>query len=763
MQRLKKLPFLIYLLVTLSVLGLFALGVSLARQVEDTSQLWQRYHGRAVQMDETLHQIVRNFGYGGFIHDFKNYVLRQDESLPPKLAGHLAATRLAMARFRQLSDDPMALDALATLEAVVDEYAGKLDLARQLVAQGMSPRQIDRRVKVDDDPALQAIARLQERIEAQAGVAQREVDAALHDVVVKTRYSALLFIPFLLLAMLLVWDRRELSRARERSELSQRYLSELLEAMPDALLIVDESGRIVRVNLQAEHLLGYRRAQLVGMTAEDLLPEDLRAGHVGMREQHFASGQGRPMTSMRGFRVRCADGSEVPVSISLSYSLQDSGRVALVSLRDISQQRQMETALQREHEALQMAQSLTHLGSWDWDLSSGRQTWSDEMFRLLDLEPRSVQPGPRLFLRHVHPADRRRFIQALRQVIRDGGRGELEYRIVRADGGDLYVHGFARLVNDDGGNGRHLLGTVQDITERKQRERELQLDQAIIDQVSQPILITDQDSNIVDANDAFCEMTGYQWGELRGKTPALLKSGLHDQEYYRRMWDNLMSEGRWQSEVWLRTKSGEILPRLMSVTRVCDDDQDTCRYVGIYADITALKENQARLENLAHFDVLTGVANRILFQDRLRAGMARARRSGKLLALLYLDLDGFKAVNDRFGHQRGDELLVDIAARLSQSVREDDTVARLGGDEFAIILNEVDDRAEVEELAGRLLRQVTVTVTEDGQQEQVSGSLGIAIYPQDADDPEGLLAVADRAMYQAKQSGRNRYVIHGAA
>jgi diguanylate cyclase (GGDEF)-like protein len=214
--------------------------------------------------------------------------------------------------------------------------------------------------------------------------------------------------------------------------------------------------------------------------------------------------------------------------------------------------------------------------------------------------------------------------------------------------------------------------------------------------------------------------------------------------------------------MWIRRKDGSILPQLLSITRICEAEAGCCRYVGFYSDITNLKADQARLEKLAHFDPLTGLANRMLCHDRLRAAIARAHRADHHVATLFIDLDGFKQVNDRLGHQTGDMLLVEVAERMRACVREDDTVARLGGDEFVVILNEVGDRASIRELAERVLQATRVTLGAGAAELSVSGSIGIACYPQDGEAEELLLERADQAMYQAKQAGKGQLAFYRA-
>jgi diguanylate cyclase (GGDEF)-like protein/PAS domain S-box-containing protein len=492
------------------------------------------------------------------------------------------------------------------------------------------------------------------------------------------------------------------------------------------------------------------------MVVEDLMPDRFRHEHVAIRTQAVEAGQVRLFGPQAQFVVLTSDGREVPVDIGISYSHQDEETQVLVSLRDISERQKMEAQFREQQEAFETAQAMAHVGSWDWHIDTNRLVWSDEIYRIFGVEPQSFDATYETFIGYVHPDDRERVQQGVSDAVQNGTPYNVEHRVVRPDGAERIVLEMARVFHDESGDAVRMVGTLLDITERKQVERELLFDKAIIEGVSQPIVVVDQDLTIVDMNDAYCEMSGFSRDELLGQTPAMLKSGRHDHEYYRAMWDSLEHNEKWQGEIWIRNKAGSVVPRLLSITRICEAESQGCRYVGFYSDITALKESEARLEKLAHFDQLTGLANRMLCHDRLRAAISRAHRSKSQVAVLYVDLDGFKAVNDRLGHQTGDMLLVEAAERMKTCVREDDTVARLGGDEFVIILNEIRSRDEVGELAGRLLERLKIIMGAGNAALHISGSIGIATYPQDGEKVDMLLHHADQAMYQAKLAGKDR-------
>jgi diguanylate cyclase (GGDEF)-like protein/PAS domain S-box-containing protein len=266
------------------------------------------------------------------------------------------------------------------------------------------------------------------------------------------------------------------------------------------------------------------------------------------------------------------------------------------------------------------------------------------------------------------------------------------------------------------------------------------------------------DGTILEVNDAFCQMTGYGREELIGQNPRILGSGRQSPEYYAEMWRALIEEGQWSGEIWNRRKGGELYAELLTVSAVRDAQGAVRRFVAMFTDITAQKVHQHELEKLAHYDSLTGLPNRSLLADRLQQSMLRSIRQGSWLAIVYLDLDGFKAINDRYGHDMGDRLLTVLATRMRHVLREGDTLARIGGDEFVAVLGDLPDIERCEPLLARLLEAAAEEITIDDTSMRVSASLGVTFYPQaEAIDPDQLLRQADQAMYQAKLLGKNRY------
>lgn len=302
-----------------------------------------------------------------------------------------------------------------------------------------------------------------------------------------------------------------------------------------------------------------------------------------------------------------------------------------------------------------------------------------------------------------------------------------------------------------------MLAAQQGESERRALVARLKLLAAVYENAQEGITITQLDGTIIDVNPRFTEITGYGREEVIGQTPRILNSGRHGPSFYADMWSALHGTGHWRGEIWNRRKNGEIYPEILSISRFKGDDDQLDHYVAVFSDISDLKKQEARLEHLAYHDALTQLPNRILFADRLQVALSQAKRGGYKLAVCYLDLDGFKPINDRFGHQYGDELLIEIARRLSQSLRGGDSVARIGGDEFVLLLNELQSMAECDVILERLLQSIAEPVELGARCLTVTASLGVTIYPEDDADADTLLRHADQSLYVAKESGRNRF------
>ena len=330
-----------------------------------------------------------------------------------------------------------------------------------------------------------------------------------------------------------------------------------------------------------------------------------------------------------------------------------------------------------------------------------------------------------------------------------------EARGLRCDGSELDIE--LRVSTYDHHGERYILAMIRDISARKQDEETLRLWATVFENSGEAVMITDPENRIVLVNKAFSEISGYTAAEVVGQDPRMLGSGRHDPAFFQQMWQALKNDQHWQGEIWDRRKNAEIYPKWMGITAVRDVSGQLTHYVAIFSDISERKAAQDKIEHLAHHDPLTGLPNRLLLYDRFAQAVAHADRTHSKVALLFLDLDRFKTINDSLGHPVGDKLLQTLAGRLQECIRDTDTISRQGGDEFVILATELRDPDTAAGIAQKMLEQVRQTVDIDGHALNASFSIGISLYPDDGTDFDTLLQKSDTAMYHAKDAGRNAY------
>lgn len=299
-----------------------------------------------------------------------------------------------------------------------------------------------------------------------------------------------------------------------------------------------------------------------------------------------------------------------------------------------------------------------------------------------------------------------------------------------------------------------------DITAQRDNEEKMLLTKRVFEATDQAMVVTDSEARIISVNHAFSRLTGYSQADAIGLNPRVLQSGHHDQAFYQRMWQSLAETGHWQGDVWDRRKDGTIYPKFLSISTIRDGDGDPTHYCGIFYDITERKIFEDKLDRLAHYDVLTGIPNRSLLFDRLELATSDAMHTGGQAAVLFIDLDHFKCINDTLGHAAGDQVLREAAARISSSIRRHDTAARLGGDEFAVVLPDLSDPLHAALVAEKIMEKMSEPFLVDGNPLIVSPSIGISLFPTDHHQPDRLLELADQAMYRVKASGANGYRFH---
>lgn len=314
-----------------------------------------------------------------------------------------------------------------------------------------------------------------------------------------------------------------------------------------------------------------------------------------------------------------------------------------------------------------------------------------------------------------------------------------------------------RLTQPTEGNNGHWLAAISDITSLHQLSEELRIKSAAIENTLEGVLITRSDGTICFVNAAFEKTTGYALQQALGKNPNILHSGKHTASFYQDMWQSITQHGHWRGEIWNRRANGEIYPEWMSISTVFDAHNKPAYYVGVFSDITTQENMRQRLHKLAYYDGVTDLPNRHLFMDRLSQAIADSRRNTRKFALLFIDLDRFKNINDTLGHSTGDRLLIEVSQRLSANLREVDTVARMGGDEFMVLLPNIQGDKDSLAIAKKLLGAMATPFELEGRQYHITASIGISHFPADGAEAEDIIRHADIAMYEAKAKGRNTY------
>ena len=365
--------------------------------------------------------------------------------------------------------------------------------------------------------------------------------------------------------------------------------------------------------------------------------------------------------------------------------------------------------------------------------------------------------------RAIHPEDSDKLFGFFGDVIA-GTSYEHECRLVTR-AGEIRRLRISAKAHRDAGAGRvtQVWGAIRDVTERRKAEQSQRLASVAFDNLAEGILVTDARNNIVSVNRAFTQITGYEKEEVLGRNPRVLHAQQHDLGFYAAMWRAIQAHGVWHGELWNRRKSGEIFPAWQTISIVRGEDGEALNYVSILADISSIKHSQERLDFMAYHDPLTELPNRLLLGDRIEHAMQRAQREEMQIALLFLDMDRFKNINDTLGHPVGDELLKQMAQRLRDLVRQDDTVARLGGDEFVILMESIDDPQDCAVLARKVIESIRVPFIVGEHTLHLTVSIGISIFPDDGADSATLIRNADAAMYRAKEIGRNDYHFYTAA
>ncbi|MGD9169450.1 MAG: PAS domain S-box protein [Candidatus Thiodiazotropha sp.] len=550
-------------------------------------------------------------------------------------------------------------------------------------------------------------------------------------------------------------DITERKKLEAELSASRSFLNRIIDSVADPIFVKDRQHRWIYVNQALCGLIGHSREELIGKSDFDYFPKQQARVFWEGDEVVFNSGKEfsneEEITDDRGEK-RCI------YTRKTSFTDAQGEAILVGVISDITQRKRSESLLaQYASEFHTLAENLP------------------DLLVRYDLEARFVYVNPGFQallgfsleeLRGKTPAqitglpDAAFFEQVVRDAIQSGEEFEFEHKLLLPDGSSIWGLVHVAPEFDEAGRVAYVLLLTRDISERKSAEEKLRLAATVFANSYGGVMITDSEHVIIDVNPAFTRITGYTRDEVVGKRPNILSSGRQSQAFFDELWETLQKQDNWHGEIWNRRKNGEAYAVMLSISAVRDDEGQLQHYISVFSDISPLKEHEKELDRIAHYDALTGVPNRRLLNDRLDRAIARTRRDPFQLAVCYLDLDGFKPINDRYGHETGDRLLIEITHRLQAAIRPDDTIARMGGDEFVLLLLKLSSLEECRLVLDRLLRIVSEPVIIDKVTIAVSVSIGMTLYPPDDSNADVLLRHADHAMYCAKRMGKNRFHIY---
>lgn len=547
--------------------------------------------------------------------------------------------------------------------------------------------------------------------------------------------------------------RRQAEAAVRESE--HRFRA-LFDEAADGIFIADQDGNYIDVNLSACRMLGYEREELIRLHVADLVPAEDRKRLAETREYFLRSPEN---VQVAEWRLKRKDGEFLTTEVSARI-LPDGRWMAIV--RDISERKRTQAALEKYAEEIHDLYDNAPCGYHSVDHDDVFLRINKTALDWLGYE-RDELIGRKTFADLLTPASRQTY-QDIRTRLKDcTALRDLELEIVRKDGSTMPALLNAAASVDPTGQRVACRATMIDITALSEANKKLRQAATVFEHTSDAIIITDGTGRIIAVNKAFTDITGYRPEDVLGKNPRILKSERQDRAFYKSLWESLERDGHWRGEIWDRKKTGEEFPVWQNITAVKDFSGNVTEYISVFSDITSIKETEQRLLELAYHDPLTGLPNRLLFNDRLGHAIEHAKRNKTQVALLMLDLDRFKLINDTLGHAAGDKLLQEVGDRLYRSVRAEDTIARLGGDEFAVVVGHLDTPEDAALLAEKIVKAIAEPIVIDEHSLTTSTSIGIAVYPDDADDKEDLAKMADVAMYGAKDRGRNSFMFYAPA
>lgn len=527
--------------------------------------------------------------------------------------------------------------------------------------------------------------------------------------------------------------------------------NEIFDLLPDPIFIIKDDA-FIYCNDAAVSIMKYEtKQQLLNMKLADISPQIQPDGRDSVEKAKeifddvYISGIAR-----FEWMHHKNDGSDFLVELTLSCIDMDNEKLFYMQLNNIDKQ------FQESLENLEEAQKLANIGHWELDLVNNSLYWSDEVYRIFGLKPQEFGATYESFLEHIHPDDHDLVNSAYTNSLEDKSSYNITHRVLTEQNETKYVEERCIHKFDSDGNVIKSIGTVHDITQRVQHEKKLELASSVFRYSTDAIVITDIKNRIISVNKAYEELTQYSSSEVLGKDPKILSSGWGDKEFYKKMWDDILNYDLWQGEIWDRKKDGSLYAATQSIIRVKDKDNKILNYIGISHDITESKNKEKVINELAFYDFLTKLPNRKLFEQEVDSFMKSSHYSHKRFAILFLDLDNFKWVNDSLGHRFGDKVLVEVSKKISSIISDDSVVARIGGDEF-VVLAPFEKSLSISKLASEIINSVNLPLVIEDKEINVGWSIGISLFPENANNYTQLLQNADIAMYEAKAKGKNNF------
>jgi len=547
----------------------------------------------------------------------------------------------------------------------------------------------------------------------------------------------------------LLLDTRCEVDAQARVRASEAHFRGIFEQAAIGIVICDAQGVIECVNQRFCAILGLSDASLVGARFDEVLPP--LAGETA----HAAAPQTR-----RSVRP---DGTEVWTHASFTTQCDTPGApcALLVTVQDITHLHAATASLADEERRLRALLATLGEGVIVRDTTGKVVLHNAAAARMLGLGSDEMARfrADNGLVRYIledgsdYPLDD----LPAQQTLRDGEGHCSLVGVQRRDGSTRWLWAHSQASLDADGHIEAAVTAVTDVTPMREAETRLRLADKAVDHSADAIMITTADGKILRVNPAFTRVTGYEASEVIGHTPAMFRSGRHDSSFYAAMWTAIRTQGSWQGDIWNRHKDGRLYAERLSISAVRDNTDRPSHYVAVFSDVTEARNKVQQYAHMAHHDALTGLPNRSLMADRLAQSLNLAQRNQRQVALMFLDLDRFKDINDTLGHAGGDALLKAVADRLAASVRESDSVGRQAGDEFLVLLPDLDDGGQAGQVAHKILSTLARAITINGQQVHASASIGIALYPDDAQEADTLLHHADTALYHAKAAGRGTF------